>query len=80
MTTHTSWCTPGECIPGINEDNTMHVTSVGESSGFRFEISQFENAATPVLGVLGEGDLTLPQVDELITTLTAARERLARIH
>lgn len=81
-TTHPSWCSRNECIPPgeVPGDPTHHCTGLVPLAGrFQTEISQLDNGV-PMLALLGEDDMTLPQLDEFIKALTAARDRLAQVH
>lgn len=79
-TTHRTWCNRDECVEGAHpKDTTMHYVRLDGTDDFWMDITQFEGNAA-MLGVGGEADMTLPQVDELIKALTVARERLARVH
>lgn len=81
-TTHPSWCDRNECIPPgeVPGDPTHHRTGLATLTGhYLTEISQLDNGV-PTLALIGEDDMTLPQLDEFIKALTAARERLAQVH
>lgn len=82
--THTSWCDPNECIQdgdeAVHHRNRLEMFDLGNDFGCWFEIGQIGNEHAVKLGMGAEGDMTLPQVDEFIKALTAARDRLAQVH
>jgi hypothetical protein len=78
MTPHTSWCDPNDCVTPRN-DETMHRLKFGSHCGIGLELTQFQDSAAK-LGVVGEADMTLPQLDEFIKALVVVRERLAQVH
>jgi hypothetical protein len=83
ITNHPSWCDHAECIPAFipPEDTPQHrLKFTGTSDDIQMELSKFDGDAVAVLSVYGEADMTLPQVDEFIKALTAARDRLAQVH
>ena len=77
---HPIWCDPEACTePLIPGDFTMHRREVGtvegSGRGFEAEVTQPDDQ-DPHVFIHGEAELNLQQVDQLITLLVTARQRL----
>lgn len=78
---HPDFCDIDNCFPeGGTQDYTVHMQSLGnvagEGSGIQVDLIQIDEQE-PRVSVFGETEMTTAQLDELISTLTTARERLS---